>query len=155
MKASYDSNNRDLSFEVGQFVWLKQHPYRQRTLAKNAGGKLSPKFYGPFKIIKRVGQIAYALGLSPDCKIHNIFHISQPKVFRGAPPDSPPSLPSILHGKTVPQPLSILSSRLSQGALEFLVQWKGQTTLDATWEVVTKFQEVYLQFELEDKLILQ
>lgn len=98
IKASYDANHQ-LSFEVGRFGWLKLYPYRQRTLAEKAGGTLSSKFYGPFKILQRVGQVAYALELPPDCRIHDVFHISQLKVFCGEPPVSVPSLPSILDGK--------------------------------------------------------
>lgn len=88
IKASYDANHRELSFEVGRFGWLKLYPYRQRTLVEKAGCKLSSKFCGPFKILQRVGQVAYALELAPDSRIHDVFHISQLKVFCGEPPVS-------------------------------------------------------------------
>jgi hypothetical protein len=43
-------------------------------------GKLSPRFIGPFKILKRVGEMAYQLEL-PDnlSEVHDVFHVSQLK----------------------------------------------------------------------------
>ncbi|XP_021991724.1 uncharacterized protein LOC110888508 [Helianthus annuus] len=41
-------------------------------------GKLSPRFIGPFKIIERVGKVAYRLELPEElCRIHGMFHVSQ------------------------------------------------------------------------------
>ena len=40
-------------------------------------GKLSPRFIGPFEILKRVGKVAYELALPPNLQyIHNVFHVS-------------------------------------------------------------------------------
>ena len=40
-------------------------------------GKLSPRFIGPFEILKRVGTIAYRLALSPRMlDVHEVFHVS-------------------------------------------------------------------------------
>ena len=38
--------------------------------------KLAPRYCGPFKILTRVGSVAYQLVLPPNIKIHNVFHIS-------------------------------------------------------------------------------
>jgi hypothetical protein len=43
-------------------------------------GKLSPRFIGPFKILKRVGEVAYQLELpSHLTDVHDVFHVSQLK----------------------------------------------------------------------------
>ena len=40
-------------------------------------GKLSPRFIGPFKILERVGTVAYRLALRPSMSgVHEVFHVS-------------------------------------------------------------------------------
>ena len=40
-------------------------------------GKLSPRFIGPYEVIKKVGPVAYSLALHLELeKIHNAFHVS-------------------------------------------------------------------------------
>jgi hypothetical protein len=37
---------------------------------------LKPHFYGPYKVIQRVGEVAYELEMPEGRKIHNVFHVS-------------------------------------------------------------------------------
>ena len=40
-------------------------------------GKLSPRFIGPFKILERIGVVAYRLALPPNMSsVHEVFHVS-------------------------------------------------------------------------------
>ena len=40
--------------------------------------KLTPRFIGPFQILKRIGPMAYQIALPPSLSnLHNIFHVSQ------------------------------------------------------------------------------
>lgn len=41
--------------------------------ALHGQGRLAPKFYGPFKVLERVGKVAYGLKLQPDSRIHDVF----------------------------------------------------------------------------------
>lgn len=76
MKDIADKRLRDVQFEVGELLYVKICPYRQKTLATRLNEKLSPKFYGPFAVEKRIGKVAYKLSLPPSCAIHPIFHLS-------------------------------------------------------------------------------
>ena len=49
-------------------------------------GKLSPRFIGPFKILERVGTIAYQLALPPSMSgVHEVFHVSMLRRFTPDP----------------------------------------------------------------------
>jgi hypothetical protein len=63
-KGYLDKRRRDLSFEVGDFVYLKVSPMRGTRRFK-VTGKLAPRYVGPFKIVDRKGEVAYQLELPP------------------------------------------------------------------------------------------
>ena len=85
MKAAKDSNQPDVSFKEGDLVYLKLRPYRMRALSKRFNEKLSPKYFGPFAIIKQVNVVTYKLALPANCRIHPVFHASQLKKVVGNP----------------------------------------------------------------------
>jgi hypothetical protein len=70
-----------LEFQVGDPVFLKLTPSRG-ILRYPRGGKLNPRYLGPFPILERVGLVVYRLDL-PDglTEIHDIFHILQLKKY--------------------------------------------------------------------------
>jgi hypothetical protein len=68
---------RDLSFEIGDFVYLKVSPMRGIHMFK-VKGKLTPRYVGPFKIVDCKGEVAYQLELPPQLSdVHDVFHVSQ------------------------------------------------------------------------------
>jgi hypothetical protein len=56
-KSCADSRRRELTFEVGDFVYLKVSPMRGMRRFK-VKGKLSPHYIGPFKILERRSSIS-------------------------------------------------------------------------------------------------
>jgi hypothetical protein len=81
---------RDLSFEIGDFVYLKVSPMRgtQRFKVK---GKLAPRYVSPFKIISHKGEVAYQLELPPQLSdVHDVFHVSQLKKCLRVPEEQLP-----------------------------------------------------------------
>jgi hypothetical protein len=63
-KSYANHRRRELSFEVGDFVYLKVSPMRGLCHFK-VGGKLAPRLLGPFKILEKRGEVAYLLELPP------------------------------------------------------------------------------------------
>jgi hypothetical protein len=57
-------------------VFLLLQPIRQSSLKRSRAEKLKPKFYGPYRVIRRVGEVEYELELPEGSKIHNVFHVS-------------------------------------------------------------------------------
>lgn len=71
-----DHQQVERTFEVGDMVYLRVQPFRQSSLKKSGAKKLKLRFYGPFKVVRRVGAVAYELELSASSKVHNVFHVS-------------------------------------------------------------------------------
>jgi hypothetical protein len=87
---SYADKRRDLSFEVGDFVYLKVSPMRG-TLRFKVKGKLAPRYVGPFKIVDRRGEVAYQLELPTKLSdMHDVFHVSQLKKCLRVPEEQLP-----------------------------------------------------------------
>lgn len=65
MRTQYNEHRLDKEFRVGDLVYLKLQPYRQGSVSFKKHIKLAPRFYGPYKIIRRIGNFAYKLELPP------------------------------------------------------------------------------------------
>lgn len=70
MKLQEDKRRMDVSFNVGDQVLVKIQPYRQNYAALRKNQKPGLKYFGPFTITERVGQVAYKLQLPPTARIH-------------------------------------------------------------------------------------
>lgn len=75
MKIQYDKHHRELSFQVGDMVFVKFRPYRQHSVLSWSSHKLSPKFAGPFPVMKKIEKVAYEIDLPPEARIHTVIHV--------------------------------------------------------------------------------
>lgn len=157
MKRTADSKRRDVQFEVGDLVYLKIRPYRRKTLSSRSNEKLAPRFYGPYKVEKKVGMVAYQLKLPENCRIHPVFHVSQLRKVEGNPQvviDIPNHLNEDL--EMIVEPQAVLGVRPGKGSnirgIEVLIQWRGLPPLEATWEPYELLKHQFLEFHLEDKV---
>ncbi|GJS96021.1 putative reverse transcriptase domain-containing protein [Tanacetum coccineum] len=74
-KSYADKRRRPLEFEVGDKVMLKVAPWKG-VMRFGKRGKLNPRYIGPFRIIERIGPVAYRLELPQKLsRVHNVFHI--------------------------------------------------------------------------------
>ena len=65
-----DQKRLEYFFEVGDMVYLMLQPYRQSTLKKSGAEKLKPRYYGPFRVIRHVGEVAR----TTKCTIVSMYH---------------------------------------------------------------------------------
>ncbi|KAL9408368.1 hypothetical protein AB3S75_046848 [Citrus x aurantiifolia] len=157
MKSQADQNRREVSFMVGDYVYLKLQPYRQTSVAFRRSMKLAPRFYGPYQIVEKVGAVAYKLALPPGSQIHNVFHVSLLRKHAGTNAPASTQLPPVAEDSTIlPQPEAVLNRRVIRKGKyrprsEILIKWKGAPMEDATWENEWHFSKSFPDFVLEDK----
>ena len=99
--------------------------------------KFQPRFIGPFRIVKRIGKVAYQLDLPASMQQHPVFHVSLLQKDR---PRDAEMLPNEIweavnqrHGPEY-EVEYLLDSRGSGEDEEFLVKWRGFPESSATWE---------------------
>jgi hypothetical protein len=137
-------------------VYLKLQPYCQQTVFRRAHQKLAWKFYGPFLIEKRVGDVAYKLKLHEGAHLHSVFQVSLLKRKLGDKTDTSMELPPIdEEGTIVVTPEAILDTRwIPHGARfieESLMKWKHLSIEDATWEPTAELLTKHPNLDLGDK----
>jgi hypothetical protein len=76
MKQQADHGRFEHQFTERDHVFLRLQPYKKTSLKVEHCQKLVPKFYGPYTILKRVGQVSYQLALPSHSKLHPVFHVS-------------------------------------------------------------------------------
>jgi hypothetical protein len=139
---------RDLHFDVGDFVLLHSKNLR---LQFDGVKKLMHRYFGPFKVLKRVGPLAYELELPTSMKIHDVFHVSLLKLYKkgGADVTVPP--PALLPSGGVEYEVeNILAHRVEGGIDQFLISWKGDS--QNTW---LDFTELNNCKEMRDQYCVQ
>ena len=76
-KSYADRRRSELEFQVGDYVLLKVSPWKG-VIRFRKRGKLGPRYIGPFRVIARVGRVAYRLELPEELgQIHDTFHMPQ------------------------------------------------------------------------------
>lgn len=83
MRAQANKHRRAVEYQVGDMVYLKNQPYKTKSLVKRVNQKFSPRYYGPYEVEKKIGLLAYQLKLPLDSKIRPVFHAALLKKFVG------------------------------------------------------------------------
>ncbi|GJU36043.1 putative reverse transcriptase domain-containing protein [Tanacetum coccineum] len=148
-KSYADLKRKPMEFEVGDKVMLKVSPWKG-VVRFGKRGKLNPRFVGPFKVIKRVGDVAYKLELPEELsRVHNTFHVSNLKKCHA---DEPLAVPlDGLHFddklQFVEEPIEITDrevKRLKRSRIPLVkVRWNSKRGPEFTWEREDQFRKKY------------
>ncbi|KAI9156272.1 hypothetical protein LWI28_003427 [Acer negundo] len=136
MKKYYDQGRRDVSFELGDFVYLKLQLYRHKSLNKKFDVKLSQRYYGPFKVLERIGEVAYKLELPSISRLHPVFHVIVLKKRVGNPGLISSDLPAFdTEGNLLIRPIIALRYH----------NWKKGCGMTKVWQVLVQWQGVPIE----------
>jgi len=152
---------RDDEFEVGEEVLVATTHIKLPVEKKKTTRKFSPRFAGPFKIIKKISSTAYKLELPPASRAHPVFHISQLRRYRvdtfERTHDKPE--PVLVEGSPEYEVEEILDEETKkttrgQPKKYYLIKWKGYGMEDCTWEPegnMTNAEELIKEFKERSK----
>ncbi|KAD5318340.1 hypothetical protein E3N88_18286 [Mikania micrantha] len=160
MRQQANAHCSDVTFQEGGYVFLRLQPYCLKTLATRRFEKLSPRFFGPYKVKRIVGPVAYELELPPTARIHPIFHVSLLKKAHGyLPSNQLAPLPITKDFEVDFTPSKVLDFRwitvAGSPVLELLISWVNRPIEEATWESYDLFSGQFPNFRLEDKSFFQ
>ncbi|GKE83153.1 putative reverse transcriptase domain-containing protein, partial [Tanacetum coccineum] len=78
-KSYADLKRKPMEFEVRDRVMLKVSPWKG-VVRFSKRGKLNPRYVGPFKVLAKVGKVAYKMELPQELsRVHHAFHVSNLK----------------------------------------------------------------------------
>jgi hypothetical protein len=147
-KSYTDLKRRHQEFQVGDHFYLKVKGKRSSLKLGNCCN-LAPRFCGPFKILARIGPMAYQLALPTNLKIHNVFHVS---LLNNYVHDLTHMIDWNLvqvepKGEFQEEPLHILDKReialWNKIVAQVKVKWNHFSPEEATWELEEELQKYH------------
>nr|GFA06028.1 retrovirus-related Pol polyprotein from transposon 17.6 [Tanacetum cinerariifolium] len=144
-----DRKRKHMEFEVSDKVMLKVSPWKG-VVRFSKRGKLNPRYVGPFKVLAKVGKVAYKLELPQELsRVHHTFHVSKLKKCYS---DKPLVMP--LEGvhiddtlQFVEEPIEIMEQeikRLKRSRIPLVkVRWNSRQGPEFTWEREDSFKKKY------------
>lgn len=153
MKQLADRSRSDRVFQIGDWIWLKLQAYKQSSVQSRANNKLGPKYSRPFQVMDKIGLMAYKLNPPDHAQIHPTVHVSQLKAFVGTLPQQPYITGWLheSHSETHRVPYKVLARKMVRrknlAVVQYLVQWKGLSEDQASWEFANEFEAKYPSFQ--------
>ena len=153
MKQQADQHRSERTFDTDDMVFLCLQPYQQFSLELKGPHQLAPRFYGPYRLLQKIGSVASKLELPPSSRIHPVFHVSCLKKVLGTNIKGQTILPELDNeGSIFLEPEAVLNKRTrqlrSRSITEVLIQWHGMQPEDATWEPLLQIQRQFPHLKL-------
>ncbi|XP_049382678.1 uncharacterized protein LOC125847010 [Solanum stenotomum] len=157
-KSYADVRRRGLEFSIGDWVFLKVSPMKG-VMRFGKKGKLRPPYIGPYKIIRRVGQLAYELKLPQELSsVHPVFHVSMLQKCIGDPSRITPTEDVQVTGDLTYEgvPIAILDRQLrklgNKEVASVKVLCRNQQVEEVTWEAKEAMKLKYPHlFQIHEK----
>ncbi|GJZ97487.1 hypothetical protein Tco_0669940 [Tanacetum coccineum] len=138
-----------MEFQVGDRVMLKVSPWKG-VVRFGKWGKLNPRYVRPFKVLEKVGSVAYKLELPQVLsRVHNTFHVSNLKKFYADEPLAVPLDGLHIDDKlyVIEEPVEIMDrevKRLKQSHIPIIkVRCNSRRGPEFTWEGEDQFRKKY------------
>ncbi|GJR93750.1 putative reverse transcriptase domain-containing protein [Tanacetum coccineum] len=148
-KSYANIRRKPMVFQVGDKVMLKVSPWKG-VVRFGKRGKLNPRYVGPFKVIERVGTVAYKLELPQQLsRVHNTFHVSNLKKCLSDEslviPLEELRVDDKLH--FVEEPVEVMDREIKQLKRSRIpiikVRWNSKRGPEFTWEREDQFKQKY------------
>lgn len=153
MKSEADKHRSSREFQIEEEVFLKLQPYAQSLVVNRPFPKLAFKYFGPYKILEKIGPVEYKLALPEGSQVHPVFHVSQLKQHV---PDHTPvftTLPALLLMEVEDlQPALILDRRLVKKGNQALLNYQPQMLHG---KITRQFDRRFQMHQLGNKLVLE
>ncbi|WVZ51477.1 hypothetical protein U9M48_002622 [Paspalum notatum var. saurae] len=148
-KSYADKRRRELTFEAGEFVYLKVSPLRG-IKRFHTRGKLEPRYVGPYMIKKKIGDLGYELELPEHLSgVQPVFHVSQLRKCLRLLEDQilPEAIDLQDNLEYLEYPVQILDQaekRIRRTRIPMCkVLWSNHSEREATWEKESELREKY------------
>ncbi|KAJ0914366.1 putative nucleotidyltransferase, Ribonuclease H [Helianthus annuus] len=148
-KTYADLKRKPQEFEVGDMVLLKVSPWKG-VARFGKRGKLNPRYIGPFKVLERIGTVAYKLDLPAELNnVHDTFHVSNmkrsPTQVNVAIPTDEIHIDDTLH--FVEEPVEVTDWKVNKTRRSSVklvkVRWNARHGPEFTWEREDRMKEKY------------
>nr|GEU70257.1 hypothetical protein [Tanacetum cinerariifolium] len=143
MSKQANKKRLDKQFQVGDFVYLRLCNYRQNSVAARDNQKLAKRFFGPYRVLEKIGPVAYRLELPITSRVHPVFHVSLLKESHSHTASSEfPSEWLKMHLR--------MSHNQNQSCddvnQEILIKWMNHEQEEATWEDLNEISTRFCDF---------
>nr|GEW24689.1 putative reverse transcriptase domain-containing protein [Tanacetum cinerariifolium]GEY95245.1 putative reverse transcriptase domain-containing protein [Tanacetum cinerariifolium] len=144
-----DLKGKPTEFEVGDRVMLKVSPWKG-VVRFGKRGKMNPRYVRPFKVLAKIGKVAYRLELPQELsRVHHTFHVSNLKKCYANEPLVMPLEGIYVDDRLqfVEEPVEIMEheiKRLKRSWISLVkVRWNSRRGLEFTWEREDSFKKKY------------